>query len=92
MQMLSVSPENAARLHDCFGDLDVVELLPEVSVPTLVLHCQNDARAPFSQGRAFAAGIPNARFVPLESRNHILLPGEPAWQRFLKEVQSFCAS
>ncbi len=92
MQMLSVSPDNAARLHDCFGDLDVVELLPEVSVPTLVLHCQNDARAPFSQGRAFAAGIPNARFVPLEGRNHILLPGEPAWQRFLIEVQSFCAS
>lgn len=92
MQKLSVSPDNAARLHDCFGDIDVVELLPEVSVPTLVLHCQNDARALFSQGRAFAAGIPHARFVPLEGRNHILLPGEPAWQRFLKEVQSFCAS
>jgi len=92
LQQLSVSPENAARLLDAFGELDVVELLSEVSVPTLVLHCQNDARAPFTQGRAFAARIPHAKFVALEGRNHILLPDEPAWQRFLKEVDSFCKS
>ena len=36
-----------------------------------------------------AAAIPNARFVPLESRNHIMLPDEPAWQRFLQEVDTF---
>jgi pimeloyl-ACP methyl ester carboxylesterase len=90
MQRLSVSAENAARLHDCFGDTDVVELLPQVTVPTLVLHCREDARAPFSQGRTFAARIPNAKFVPLEGRNHILLPGDPAWKRFQKEVSDFC--
>ncbi len=90
LQKLAVSPENAARLHDAFGDLNVVELLSEVSVPTLVIHRQNDARAPFAQGRAFAAGIPHAQFVSLEGQNHIILPDEPAWQRFLKEVQSFC--
>ena len=36
-----------------------------------------------------AASIPNARFVPLDSRNHILLEHEPAWQTFLHEVRRF---
>jgi len=90
MQHLSVSAENAARLHDCFGNTDVVELLPQVTVPTLVLHCREDSRAPFSQGRTFAARIPNAKFVPLEGRNHILLPNDAAWARFQKEVSDFC--
>jgi hypothetical protein len=36
-----------------------------------------------------AALIPDARFVPLESKNHILLEHEPAWQQFLTEFYSF---
>jgi pimeloyl-ACP methyl ester carboxylesterase/DNA-binding winged helix-turn-helix (wHTH) protein len=79
LERLSASPRNATRLLSAFGDFDVSALLPKVSAPTLVLHCRNDARAPFEQGRAVAAGIRNARFVPLEGRNHIMLPDEPAW-------------
>ena len=30
-----------------------------------------------------------ARFVSLESRNHVLLETEPAWTRFLDEVRAF---
>lgn len=89
LQRRSTTPKIAAQLVDVFGDIDVTGLLPKVSVPTLVLHCRNDARAPFDQGRALAAGIPDARFVPLESRNHILLPEDPAWVRFLQEVEAF---
>ena len=36
-----------------------------------------------------AALIPSARFVPLESRNHVLVEDEPAWARFLSELRSF---
>jgi hypothetical protein len=36
-----------------------------------------------------ASMIPGARFVPLESNNHLLLESEPAWQRFLAEIRSF---
>ena len=39
--------------------------------------------------RRLAALIPDARFVPLASKNHILLEDEPAWQRFLAEVHAF---
>jgi DNA-binding NarL/FixJ family response regulator len=53
-----------------------------VKVPTIVVHARNDARIPFEQGRLLAAEIPNASFVTLESRNHILIESEPAWARF----------
>jgi pimeloyl-ACP methyl ester carboxylesterase len=58
-------------------------------VPTLVLHCREEDVAPFEEGRLIAAKIPGARFVPLEGRNHLILETEPAWPRFLAEVQSF---
>jgi DNA-binding NarL/FixJ family response regulator len=55
----------------------------------LVLHPRGDARIPFDEGRLLAGLIPGARFVPLESRNHILLEDEPAWARFTAEVHAF---
>ena len=70
-------------------DIDVVDLLPKVSAPTLVLHCRHDNAAPFDEGRRIAASIPNAKFVSLDSENHIPLRGEPAWQQFIGEIGDF---
>ena len=53
---------------------------------------EGDARVPFDQGRRLAGGIPGARFVPLPSRNHLILENEPAFPRFLQEIKSFLAS
>jgi hypothetical protein len=36
-----------------------------------------------------AAGIPGARFVTLQSKNHLILEHEPAFGRFLEEVRRF---
>ena len=36
-----------------------------------------------------AAGIPGARFVALESQNHIMLEGEPAFAKFFEELNAF---
>jgi pimeloyl-ACP methyl ester carboxylesterase len=66
-------------------------LAPRVRAPTLVLHGVGDAAVPFDQGRRLAALIPGARFVSLESQNHILLEHEPAWPRFLDEIRRFLA-
>ncbi len=85
----SVRPETAARLLEARADVDVVDLLPQVAVPTLVVHAREDEVVPLDCGRQLAALIPGARFVQLESRNHILLAGEPAWQRFQEEVLDF---
>jgi class 3 adenylate cyclase/pimeloyl-ACP methyl ester carboxylesterase len=89
VQRNTTSPEIAARLRLAMGDIDVSSILPEVTTPTLVLHAREDAVAPFVGGRRIAAMIPGARFVPLESANHLLLENEPAWPRFLAEVRSF---
>ena len=71
------------------GNIDVQHLLSEVSVPTLVLHAENDARVPFSEGRLLASKIPDAAFIPLPGNNHILLESEPAWPEFLSTVRDF---
>ncbi len=89
LQRVSSTPENATRLLSAFYDLDVTEQAAALKVPTLVIHAQGDLRIPFNEGRRLAALISDSRFVLLESRNHILLKTEPAWQRFLNEVRSF---
>lgn len=89
LQRVTTSAENALRIRNACDDIDVLALLPQVRVPTLVLHCRNDGVVPLEQGRLIAASIPNARFVTLESDNHVLLAGEPAWPRFLAEIEAF---
>ena len=91
LQRITTSPENAVRIRRTIDEIEVSELLPRVAVPTLVLHCRDDAVGPFDLGRRMAAGIPGARFVALEGRNHMILENEPAWPRFLREVEGFLA-
>jgi pimeloyl-ACP methyl ester carboxylesterase len=71
-----VTPEIFARLLTLGSIMDVRDLLPKVSVPTLVVHYRNDRLIPFEAGRELAAGIPGARFVPLEGDAHIFFFGD----------------
>ena len=89
LQRRTISPENAARFQETSSRIDVTHLLGQVIAPTLVLHGMHDAVVPFEAGMEFAAGIRGARFVPLESKNHILLENEPAFARFLDEMRRF---
>jgi pimeloyl-ACP methyl ester carboxylesterase/DNA-binding CsgD family transcriptional regulator len=86
---ISTTPERAAVMERAFFHIDVTDLARRVTTPTLVLHARDDASVPFEEGRRLAALIPDARFVALDSKNHILLEVEPAWQRFLAEVRTF---
>ncbi|HEX3340629.1 MAG TPA: alpha/beta fold hydrolase [Pseudolabrys sp.] len=92
LQRITTSPENAVRIMQATGELDISDLLPQVRVPTLVLHCRNDAAVVLDEGRRLAAGIPGAKFVALESRNHLVLESEPAWEKFIGEIKTFLAS
>jgi len=89
LEQMTTSPQNAARFMRVFNEIDVTALAPRVTCPTLVLHSTRDARVPFEEGRLIASLIPGARFVALESRNHVLLEQEPAWRRWLEEVRAF---
>jgi pimeloyl-ACP methyl ester carboxylesterase/DNA-binding winged helix-turn-helix (wHTH) protein len=91
LQRITTSPQEAVRLIGTAADIDVTTLAPRVTAPTLVLHATDDGVSPFEEGRKLAACIPGARFVPLESKNHVLLADEPAWARFLEEVRAFLA-
>ena len=86
---ISTSTENAIRFQTAFYEIDVSDLAPRVTVPTLVLHARHEASVPFDEGRQLAALIPKARLVTLEGKNHIMLAHEPAWPKFLAEVHRF---
>lgn len=89
LQRHSTSAQTAVRLREARRDVDVGSLAESVNVPTLVLHARNDAVVPFEEGRRVASLITDSRFVPLDSRNHILLRDEPAWAEFVGEIRSF---
>lgn len=89
LERLSCSPAHAAHTVAAFGRIDVSELAARVGCPTLVLHARGDARVPFEEGRKIAGLIPGARFVPLESRNHVLLEDEPAFAHCFGEIHAF---
>ncbi len=85
----TTSPANAVALLQASYRIDVQEIVPKARCPTLVLHARGDSIIWFEQGRSVAGLIPDARFVPLESRNHVLLDTEPAWQKFVEALDDF---
>ena len=85
----TTTPEIAAHLMLARSEIDVRDLLSQVRVPTLVIHAVDDNVTPISASRELAAGIPNAEFVQLDSRNHVLLEHEPSWARFKDVVLEF---
>ena len=89
LQKVSTSGENAAKVMAESAQIDVLPILGDVAVPTLVLHARADAQVPFEQGRQLAALIPGSRFVPLEGSNHLILAIEPGWVSAISEVRAF---
>jgi pimeloyl-ACP methyl ester carboxylesterase/DNA-binding SARP family transcriptional activator len=89
LERISTSPANAARFMREFAQIDVLALLPQVRCPTLVLHSLDDVRVPAQESQLIADAIPGARFVPIHSRNHLLLQHEAGWPHWLEEVRGF---
>jgi len=89
LQQASSSGEVAARLWQSRSRTDVTNTARRVGHPALVLHARHDRAVPYEEGRRLASLLPDARFVTLESDNHVLQEGEPAWAAFLSEVRAF---
>jgi pimeloyl-ACP methyl ester carboxylesterase/DNA-binding CsgD family transcriptional regulator len=85
----TTTPEIAEKLMASRSAIDVTHLLGMVKAPTLVLHSREDAVVPIEEGHVLAAGISGAQFIELDSKNHVLLENEPAWERFCGEVLHF---
>jgi len=89
LERVSASADNVVGLMTALLDIDVTQLLPQVTVPTLVIHRRGDAVVPFESGRELATGIPGARFLPLDGRNHWPLPNEPVAAVIAKAIYDF---
>ena len=89
LQRLSTSAQTAGRLMQAWSGANADAAARRVRCPTLVAHARGDLRVPFDEGRRIAGLVPGARFLPLETRNHVLLDGEPAWEAFFGAVEGF---
>jgi pimeloyl-ACP methyl ester carboxylesterase len=92
LQQRTTSPANAWRFVDAFADIDVVDLCPKVTAPTLVMCARREPDEMFEQSRMLAGLIPGSRLAPLDSANHLLPEQDPAWRQFLAELDAFLGS
>jgi len=91
MQRISTSPEMGVRIYNAFPKVDVTREAEALTVPTLVMHCRDDAAVSYKAGRKMASSIPQARFVTLESEGHLLLEKDEAFRPFITELRRFLA-
>ena len=87
----TTSTANVVRFLDTFATIDVSDQAAKVQCPTLVVHSRQDLRVPRRQAHELAAQIPGSTLRLLDSGNHLLTAGEPAWQVFLQELNGFLA-
>jgi class 3 adenylate cyclase len=87
MQRLAASPGNARELLTAAADLDVRELLPQIRVPTLVMHRAGDTAWDPRHSRYIAAHIPGARYVELEGADSLPFLGDS--DAIVEEIEQF---
>lgn len=86
LQRHSVEPETAARIVESLREIDVRPDLARIVAPTLVTHSLRDAWVPVEAGRGLAAGIRGARFMGLDSSNHLPIPPDAEFHRLAAAI------
>jgi len=89
MMPLTSSAKTAAEIFRTNGDINVEVEARGLRCPTLVAHGTGDLRIPFEEGRRLAGLIPQAAFLTLETRNHLMLRDDPAWRKLLDAIVEF---
>ena len=88
-QKLTADAATAARHLRAMFNIDVKDEAKQVRCPTLVFHARRDQLIYFDQGRKLAALIPGARFVPVDSDNHLPFADDPSWPVIVRELRQF---
>ncbi|MGH8222391.1 MAG: alpha/beta fold hydrolase [Woeseiaceae bacterium] len=91
LQRVSTSAANAVEFMRLTFNLDVREAAGRVRCPALVANPARSSVVPLEEARILATLLPGARFLPLDTGNLMMLPNEPAWERFLVELEAFLA-
>ena len=92
MMRLSATPATAVQIVRMLYDIDVMASARRVGCPTLLLHSRGDRRVPHEEGQFLAGLIPGARFVTIESINHLLPADDPAWPTLVAHLREFVPS
>ncbi len=87
LERLAASPGSARRIISAIEETDVRQILPTISVPTLVLHRSGDLMVPVEIGRYVASLIPHAKYVELPGDDHLPVPGDS--DQILDEIEEF---
>ncbi|MEM9437616.1 MAG: alpha/beta fold hydrolase [Pseudomonadota bacterium] len=85
----SCPAENMLKMRAELNAESVLEFLPRVLCPTLVVHARKDSIHPLEQARKLAAGIQKSEFLVLDTANHVPMPNSPVWEAFLKTTIEF---
>jgi pimeloyl-ACP methyl ester carboxylesterase/DNA-binding CsgD family transcriptional regulator len=72
----AASPETAAVLLELVYRNDVRSELGRVRAPAVVVHRRDDRAIPYRLGRELAAGLPDARLIPLAGNAHFAWSGD----------------
>jgi len=84
------SPGAVKAVLEALRDTDVRHLLPDIRVPTLVLHRHQDRAVRFEAGQHLAEMIPGARFERLDGKDHWPWAGDA--ERLLAVISTFIAN
>jgi class 3 adenylate cyclase len=82
-----VSPDGIRSIYETFLDIDVRDVLPAITVPTLVLHRHGDRVVNWRAAEWMASQIPGARYVELPGQDHIPWAGDT--EAVIEEVREF---
>ena len=85
----TVSGRDIGRFTRSVATSDVSASATLIRCPTLVIHSRGDVRNPLEEGRRLATLIPGARFLPVDSENHFVLPSEPAFAEVVRVMCEF---
>ena len=77
-ERLGATPRAVVDLMRMNKEIDISEIVPSISVPTLVIHRAEDTLIDVEAGRFLAANIPGARYLELPGKDHVAWVGDNA--------------
>jgi pimeloyl-ACP methyl ester carboxylesterase len=87
MMRANVRPASVRAAGHIGAETDLRSVLPDVDVPTLLLHGEADARSPLTNAEALHAAIPTSQLVVLPELGHACVVEDPA--RCASEIRRF---
>ncbi|MCK8521302.1 alpha/beta fold hydrolase [Aquimarina sp. D1M17] len=81
------SPKSAVILTKMNTQVDIIDILGSIKVPTLLLQRTDDIDVKIEEGRFIAERIKGSKFVELEGNDHLFWVGNT--EEILKEMETF---